>query len=45
MWDLKYDMNERIYEQKQIQVQKRRGEKGRTGSLGLADANYYIQDG
>ena len=46
MWNLKYDTNELIYEidsqtQNRIVVAKE-GEGGWIGSLGLADANYYI---
>ena len=52
MCNLKYDTNEPIYEtESQTQgtdswLPKGRGlEEGCTGGLGLADANYYIQDG
>ena len=53
MWNLKYDTNELIYEtdtDSQIQrtdlwLLRRRAREGWIGSLGLADANYYIQDG
>ena len=49
MWNLKYDTNELIYET-ETQTERTnlwlpRGSglgEGRTGSLGLADANYYI---
>ena len=52
MWNLKYDANEHTL-QKQTQIQRtdlwlprgREVEEGRIGSLGLADSNYYIQDG
>ena len=53
MWNLKYDTNEFIHSFKQKQTQKHREQtcgcqggggvgKGWIGSLGLADANYYI---
>ena len=49
MGNPKYDTNESIYEaEMDSQTQRtdlclpRGGEKGWTGSLGLADANYYI---
>ena len=52
MWNLKYDTNELIYEtgsqtqktDSSLPRQRRTGE-GWIGSLGLADANYYIQNG
>ena len=52
IWNLKYDTNESIYKTKtDLQTQRTdlrlpRGKgtgKGRIGSLGLPDANYYIQ--
>ena len=51
MWNRKYDKNEPIYEiETDSQTQRtdlwlptgREVGEGRTGSLGLADANYYI---
>ena len=54
MWNLKYDTNELIYKtEANSQIQKtdlllpRGREVGEAwiGSSGLADANYYIQDG
>ena len=50
--NLKYDTNELIYET-ETDSQTQRTDlwlpgglgEGRTGSLGLADTNYYIQDG
>ena len=54
MWNLKYDKNELIGKQKQTQSHREQtcgcqegdglGE-GWIGSLGLADANYYIENG
>ena len=54
MWNLKYDKNEPIYK-KQNQIHRPMeqtcgcqmlGEgEGQIGSLGLVDANYYIQNG
>ena len=52
-WNLKHDTNELIYEtetdshtQRTGWLPKRRGMvEGWIGSLGLADANYYIQNG
>ena len=48
-WNLKYDTNELIYENRLIDIEKRlvvpkAGEvrKGWMESLGSADANYYI---
>ena len=52
MWNLKYDINELIQEtETDSQTEQTRGcqgEGGREGwewELGLADANYYIQNG
>ena len=54
MWNLKCDTNEHIYETKQIYRYRDQicgcqvgggMEEGRTGSLELADTNFYIQDG
>ena len=54
MWNLKYDTNDRMYEtEKDAQTQRRdlwlpRERELREQwiwSLGLADANYYIQSG
>ena len=54
MWNLKHDTNEITYEtETDSQTQRETcgcqgGEevkKGRMGSLGLTDANYYIQNG
>ena len=47
MWNLKYDTNELTYKLTDIENRPvvARGwwvEEGRIGSLGLADANYYI---
>ena len=51
MWNLKYDTNEPIYETEtdsqtsrtDLWLSRVKGVgEGRTGSLGLADANYYI---
>ena len=51
MWNLKYDMNEHIYRMFYLSVNRLTDiekrpvvamEEGRIGSLGLADANYYI---
>ena len=50
MWNLKHDINELIYEtetdrhREQTSGCQRGGEvgEGRTGSLGLGNANYYI---
>ena len=52
MWHLKYDTKEFIYEtetdsqtiEKRLVIAKREEEEGegRIGSLGLAEANYYI---
>ena len=51
MWNLRYDTNELMYQREtDSQTQKivswvpRRTEEAWTGSVGLADANYYIQD-
>ena len=54
MWNLKYDTNELIYETEtdsqtqrtdlELPREREVGER-RTGSLGLADAGYYIQNG
>ena len=53
-WNLKYDTNEFIYETEtdsqtqrtELWLQRRRGmEERQIESLGLADANYYIQNG
>ena len=53
MWNLKYDTNELIYEtwthrhrEQTCGCQRGEGmEEGWTGSLGLVDANYYIEHG
>ena len=52
MWNLKYGTNEHICNterltdiENRVVVAKGRGGEGRNGSLGLAEANYYIQDG
>ena len=51
MWNLKYDTNDLIYEtetgsQTQIRDLRLMGRwQGEVQSLGLADANYYIQYG
>ena len=50
MWNSKYNANKYTYETKtntknRLTVAKGRMREGRTGSLGLADANYYIWDG
>ena len=54
MWNLKYDISELIYETETSDSQTQgtdcgcQGggrEKIHIGSLGLADANYYIQNG
>ena len=47
MWDVKYDTNEPIYktETDSKDIENRHGGRGWTGSLGLVDANYYIQNG
>ena len=54
MWNLIYGINEPIYEEKRTHRHREKtcgcqgggGEgEGWSGSLGLADANYYIQDG
>ena len=51
MWKLKYNRNELIYKtetdsltdtENRLLVAKRDGRRGWIGSLGLADANYYI---
>ena len=51
VWNLKYDTNEPIYktetnsdiENRLVVAKGEEGEgEGRTGSLGLVDANYYI---
>ena len=51
MWNLNYDMNEHICRMFYLSVNRLTDmekrlvaamEEGRTGSLGLADANYYI---
>ena len=53
-WNLKYNTNKLIYNQKQTHKyrektcgRQREGvvEEGRIGSVGLADANYYIENG
>ena len=50
VWNLKYDTNE-ITKQKQTHRHRaqtggcRAGREGWSGSLGLADANYYIKNG
>ena len=53
MWNLKYDTNEPIYKTNRLTDIENRlvaakgggvGE-GRIGRLGLADVNYYIEDG
>ena len=52
MWNLKYDTNELIYktetdsQRTDLWLPRGRGMgEGWSGSLGLADANYYIQNG
>ena len=52
MWNLKYDTNEHIYgtetDSQRAQTCGRQGGRGGggwMGSLGLADANYYIENG
>ena len=53
MWNLKYDTNEPIYKTERdsgtqrtgLWLPKGEGWGGWIGSLGLADANYYIQNG
>ena len=51
MWNLKYYQNEHIYEiKKDLQTQRTAlwllmGGDKKTGSLGLADADYYAQVG
>ena len=52
MWNLKYDTNELICEtetdsqtQNRLAVAKGDGVGGWIGSLGLVDANYYIENG
>ena len=54
MWNLKYDTNEHIYEtETDSKTQRidlwlprgRGGGEGWIGGLGLADANYYIENG
>ena len=46
MWNLKYDITELIYEtdrqRTDLWLPRERGKRGMVGSLGLADANYYI---
>ena len=50
MWNLKYDTDEHIYEigkihryrEQTVLAKGEEGREGRIGSLGLADANYYI---
>ena len=51
MWDLKYDINELIYEtetdstdteNRPVVAKWERSEEGRTGSLVLAGTNHYI---
>ena len=48
MWNLKYGTNELIYKTEiniEVRLMATRGEgvkEGRTGSVGLADINYYI---
>ena len=46
MWSLKYNTNKLIYES-EIDLWLPRGwvGKGRTGSFGSEDADYYIQNG
>ena len=54
MWNLKYDTNELIYETETDSLHREQAcccqggggvGKGWIGSLELADANYYIQNG
>ena len=53
MWNLKYDTNELIYETETDSQTQRTDlwlpggglEEGCIGDLGLADENYYIEDG
>ena len=54
MWNLKYDTNELIYETNRltdienrlvVAKGKKGWEDGWIGSLGLADASYYIENG
>ena len=53
MWNLKYDTSELTYktetdsqtQRKDLLPRRRRLEEGWVGSLGLVDANYYIQTG
>ena len=51
MWNLKYDTNELVYgTETDSQTQRtdmwlQRVREERIGTLGLADANYYLQDG
>ena len=53
MWNLKYDTNELIYkteadsqtQRTDLWLPRGRVPEGWSGSLGLADANYYIQNG
>ena len=53
MWNLKYSTNEPLYKKEtdlqtyrtDLWLPSRKGKGGRTGSLRLADVNYYIQDG
>ena len=44
MWHLKYDTNQHIYETETDSQTcgSQGGWKGRIGSLGLADANYFM---
>ena len=46
MWNLKYDITERIHEtdrqRTDLWLPRERGKREMVGSLGLADANYYI---
>ena len=52
MWNLKYDINEHIYEtethghrEQTCGCQAGGAGRGEDWESGLADANYYIQDG
>ena len=45
MWNLKYDPNEPIYYRTDLCLPRgRESGEGRIGRVGLADANYYVQD-
>ena len=51
MWNLKYDTNALIYkteidsQRTDLRLPRGMEGKGRTGSLGLIDANYYVENG